>query len=135
MRVAMGGLERMSVFGGDYPTVDGTGVRDYVHVMDVARGHRIALERLAFQRGMRTLNLGTGVGTSVLQLAAAAAQACGRPIPCDIVARRAGDVAALVADPGLAAREWGWRATRDLAAMCADAWRFQQLNPTGYIDL
>lgn len=132
MRVATGDLDRHSVFGGDYPTVDGTAVRDYIHVMDVAPGHRVALERLADRVGMRTFNLGTGVGTPVLQLVAAFTRSCGRPIRYEIAARRAGDVAEVVADPGLAAREWVWRAARDLTAICTDAWRFAQLNPTGY---
>ena len=131
-QIAIGRLDRLRVFGADYPTVDGTAVRDYVHVMDVAEAHRIALERLAGTNGMRSLNLGTGVGTSVLQLVAAFAAASGRPIPYDVVGRREGDVAALVADPSAAQREWGWRTTRDLADMCRDAWRFQRLNPAGY---
>lgn len=134
MQVAIGRLERLSIFGADYPTADGTGVRDYIHVMDVAHGHRVALERLDDRAGMRILNLGTGMGTSVLELVAAFADACGREIPYDIVARRPGDVAELIADPSLVAQEWSWRASRDLAAMCADAWHFQQLNPSGYVD-
>jgi UDP-glucose 4-epimerase len=131
-QIAIGRLERLSVFGDDYPTADGTAVRDYIHVMDVAEAHRIAVERLAGMHGMRSLNLGTGVGTSVLQLVRAFAAASGRPIPYDVVARREGDVAALVADPSTAAREWGWRAGRDLDTMCRDAWRFQELNSSGY---
>ncbi|WP_267245433.1 UDP-glucose 4-epimerase GalE [Streptomyces sp. PR69] len=133
-QVAVGRREALSVFGDDYPTADGTGVRDYIHVMDVADGHRVALEHLGDDRGMRVFNLGTGVGTSVLDLIAAFQEACGRPIPYEITRRRPGDVAALVADPGAAGRAWGWTATRGLAAMCADAWRFQDLNPDGYPD-
>jgi UDP-glucose 4-epimerase len=134
MQVAAGRTERISVFGRDYPTADGTAVRDFVHVMDVADAHRVALERIDGGRetGMRTFNIGTGVGTSVLDLIRAFEVACGRPIPYAVADRRAGDVAALVADPRLAAREWNWRTTRDLATMCRDAWRFQQLNPHGY---
>lgn len=131
-RVAAGELPRLSVFGGDYPTADGTGVRDYIHVMDVAEGHRVALEHLDDAPGMRVLNLGTGRGTSVLELLAAFERACGRPIPYEITDRRPGDVPALVADPGAVARAWNWSTTRDLAAMCQDAWRFQELNPSGY---
>jgi UDP-glucose 4-epimerase len=109
-------------------------VRDYIHVMDVAEGHRAALEHLDDATGMRVLNLGTGRGTSVLQLVDAFQRACGRPIPYEITGRRPGDVPALVADPGAVARAWDWTTTRDLAAMCEDAWRFQELNPSGYPD-
>lgn len=132
MRIAVGRLDRLRVFGGDYPTPDGTAVRDYIHVMDVADGHRVALERLDDQPGMRVLNLGTGVGTSVLDLVEAFGAACGMRIPYEIVGRRHGDVPQTVADPSAVAREWGWCTSRDLAAMCEDAWRFQRLNPTGY---
>ncbi|GHE08179.1 UDP-glucose 4-epimerase GalE [Streptomyces alanosinicus] len=131
-RVAAGRLPRLSVFGDDYPTSDGTGVRDYIHVMDVAAGHRVALEHLDEETGMRVFNLGTGQGTSVLQLVAAFERACGVPIPYEIIGRRPGDVAALIADPGAVARAWAWTTTRDLTAMCEDAWRFQELNPSGY---
>jgi UDP-glucose 4-epimerase len=137
MQVAIGRRDSLSIFGSDYSTPDGTAVRDYIHVMDVADGHRAALEHLypdqsAAPHGMHVLNLGTGVGTSVLELVAAMGTACGRAVPYEIVGRRPGDVAHLVADPGAVQREWGWRTTRDLAAMCADAWLFQQLNPNGY---
>ncbi|MFE9450441.1 UDP-glucose 4-epimerase GalE [Streptomyces sp. NPDC006739] len=131
-QVAVGRRERLSVFGDDYPTPDGTGVRDYVHVMDVAEGHRVAVEHLDDRTGMRVFNLGTGTGTSVLDLVAAFAEASGRPIPHQVVDRRPGDVAALVADASAVAAAWGWTTTRDLAAMCRDAWRFQQLHPDGY---
>jgi UDP-glucose 4-epimerase len=130
MQVAVGRRERVEVFGSDYPTPDGTAVRDYVHVVEIAEGHRMALERL--EPGLRVLNLGTGVGTSVLQLVDAFAQASGRKIPHDLVARRPGDVAELVADAGRVAAGWGWRARRDVDEMCRDAWRFQQLHPDGY---
>ncbi|MBO0870985.1 MAG: UDP-glucose 4-epimerase GalE, partial [Micromonosporaceae bacterium] len=133
MRVASGRLDRLTVYGDDYPTPDGTAVRDYVHVMDVVEAHRLALDRIDGYAGMRAFNLGTGVGTSVLELARAVGAACGQAVPYAIAARRSGDVATLVADPGSIAREWGWRATRDLAAMCRDAWRFQQHHPDGYV--
>lgn len=133
-RVSSGRLDRITVYGADYPTPDGTAVRDYVHVMDIADAHRIALERIDQYHGMRAFNFGTGVGTSVLELVEAFGVAAGRPIPYDVAPRRPGDVAALVADPGAVAREWGWHSTRDLAAMCRDAWRFEQRNPGGYPD-
>ncbi|MFW6724240.1 UDP-glucose 4-epimerase GalE [Streptomyces sp. MAR4 CNY-716] len=133
-QVAVGRLPRLRVFGDDYATADGTGIRDYIHVMDVADGHRVALEHLDDDSGMRTFNLGTGAGTSVLELVAAFSRACGRAIPYEVTARRPGDVAALVADPGAVARAWNWATTRDLAAMCRDAWAFQELNPSGYPD-
>jgi len=131
-QVAVGRLPRLLVFGADYATVDGTGVRDYIHVVDVADGHRAALDHLGDRAGLQILNLGTGVGTSVLQLAAAFSAACGTDLPVEVVGRRPGDVAALVADPQRAEAAWGWRTTRDVGQMCRDAWKFQQLNPTGY---
>jgi len=131
-QVAVGRLPRLSVFGTDYPNPDGSCIRDYVHVADVADGHRVALGRLADAPGLRVRNLGTGVGTSVLELVAAFEEASGRPVPVDLTDRRPGDVARLVADPGLVAREWGWRTSRDLPAMVRDAWQFQQLNPFGH---
>jgi UDP-glucose 4-epimerase len=131
-QVAVGRLDEISVFGGDYPTPDGSCVRDYIHVVDVADGHRLAVEHLADRTGLRVLNLGTGVGVSVLELLAAFGAACGTDLPYRVTDRRPGDVAALVADARRVEREWGWRTTRDITAMCADAWRFQQLNPAGY---
>ncbi|EKX66015.1 UDP-glucose 4-epimerase [Streptomyces ipomoeae 91-03] len=131
-QVAVGRRERLRVFGGDYPTPDGTAIRDYLHVMDTAEAHRMALDRLAGEPGMRLFNLGTGTGSSVLDVVAAFRAASGRAIPYEIVGRRPGDVPELVADAGAVARAWGWRPARDLAAMCRDAWRFQQLNPNGY---
>jgi UDP-glucose 4-epimerase len=131
-QVAVGRRERLSVFGDDYPTPDGTGIRDYIHVMDVAEGHRVAVEHLDDEAGMRVFNLGTGVGTSVLALVAAFAEASGRDIPYQVVDRRPGDVAELVADASAVAAAWNWTTTRDLTAMCRDAWRFQELNPHGY---
>ncbi|MFF5938633.1 UDP-glucose 4-epimerase GalE [Streptomyces sp. NPDC012508] len=133
-QVAAGRLDRLKIFGDDYATPDGTGVRDYLHVMDVAEGHRVALDHLDDTRGMTVLNLGTGRGTSVLELVAAFQSACGTPIPYEITGRRPGDVAALVADPTAVTRAWNWTTTRDLTAMAEDAWRFQQLNPSGYAD-
>ncbi|MCD2196195.1 UDP-glucose 4-epimerase GalE [Actinomycetospora endophytica] len=129
-QVAVGRRERLRVFGDDYPTPDGTAVRDYIHVLDVARAHRLALDRLL--GGMQVLNLGTGVGSSVLDVIAAFEAASGRPVPYDVHGRRPGDVAVLVADPTRAHSALGWRAERDLAAMCVDAWRFQYANPAGY---
>lgn len=133
MQVAGGRLSALPVFGEDYPTADGTGVRDYIHVLDVADGHRVALEHLGERAGMRVFNLGTGVGTSVLELVAAFGAACGSPVPYVIKARRRGDVPALVADAAQVEAAWGWRAERDLRQICADAWTFQQQNPTGYV--
>ncbi len=133
MQVAVGRLERLSIYGDDYATADGTAVRDYIHVLDLVDGHRVALEHLADSPGWRVFNLGTGVGTSVRDLVAAVSGACGRDLPFRIVPRRPGDVAELVADAGKIAEEWGWRSTRDLAEMCRDAWQFQRLNPTGYL--
>lgn len=124
-QVAAGQRAELQVFGGDWPTADGTGVRDYIHVMDLAEGHVAALDRLARQPGLLTLNLGTGRGVSVLEMLAAFERACGRRLPYRIVARRPGDIAACWADPGEAERVLGWRTRRDLAAMCGDAWRWQ----------
>lgn len=121
-RVAAGELPELRVFGGDYPTPDGTGVRDYIHVVDLAAGHVAALDRLA--SGVGVWNLGRGVGVSVLELVAAFEEATGTRVPYRIVDRRPGDVAALYADPSRAEAELGWKATRALADMCADAWRF-----------
>lgn len=124
-QVAVGQRPQLQVFGGDYPTVDGTGVRDYIHVMDLAEGHVAALAALAREPGLLTLNLGTGQGVSVLQMVSAFEQASGRPVPYRIVDRRPGDVAACWADPALAQQRLGWRTRRDLTQMCTDAWRWQ----------
>lgn len=132
MQVALGRLDALIVFGNDYDTPDGTGVRDYIHVMDVAEAHCVAVERLSDHRGMRSLNLGTGCGVSVLELRAAFEEACQIPIPYQIAERRPGDVGMLIADPSLADKEWGWRTSRALSAMCADAWRFAEHHPNGY---
>jgi UDP-glucose 4-epimerase len=131
-QVAVGRRPRLNVFGGDYPTTDGTGVRDYIHVVDLARGHVAALDKLAELDGVGTWNLGTGRGVSVLELARAFEAASGKPVPYEIVARRAGDVAQCWADASRAERELGWRALYDLARMCEDTWRWQQRNPDGY---
>ena len=131
-QVAVGRRARLSVYGNDYATPDGTGVRDYIHVTDLADGHVAALRRLLNNTGSFTINLGTGSGHSVLDLVAAYAAASGRPVPYDIVPRRPGDVAACYADPALARQLLGWHARHDLARMCADSWRWQTLNPNGY---
>jgi UDP-glucose 4-epimerase len=133
-QVAVGRLSRLRVFGNDYPTPDGTGVRDYIHVVDLAVGHLRALERIGALSGVTTLNLGTGQGYSVLEMVRAFEKASGRLVPFDIVARRPGDVAACWADPSRAQSVLGWRAERDLDAMCVDAWRWQSMNPLGYRD-
>lgn len=131
-QVAVGRRDRLRIFGNDYDTPDGTGVRDYIHVVDLAEGHVAALRRLAEQRRSLTVNLGTGIGYSVLDVVHAYERACGRSVPCEIVARRPGDVARCYADPTLARELLGWRARRDLDAMCADSWRWQSSNPRGY---
>ena len=133
-QVAVGKLPRLRVFGGDYPTPDGTGVRDYIHVVDLARGHVAALKKLADQAGLFTYNLGTGVGYSVLDVLHAFEKACGKTLAYEIVARRPGDVAACYADPEKAARELGWRAEFDIERMCEDSWRWQSRNPNGFGD-
>lgn len=131
-QVAVGKRPFLRVFGDDYPTPDGTGVRDYIHVVDLALGHLRALDKLVAKPGVVIYNLGTGVGYSVLEVVAAFAKASGRAIPYQIVERRPGDVACVYADPARAATELGWRAARGLAEMCADAWRWQASNPEGY---
>ncbi len=131
-QVAVGNLPFLSVFGGDYPTPDGTGVRDYIHVVDLARGHVSALGRLAGGPGLAVYNLGTGRGYSVLEMVRAFAAASGRDIPYRIVDRRPGDIATCYADPGKARRELGWQAELGLERMCADSWRWQSANPRGY---
>lgn len=131
-QVAVGRLKQLSVFGNDYPTSDGTGVRDYIHVVDLALGHLKALEKLASRPGAVAYNLGTGRGYSVLEVVEAFSKACGKPIPYRLTARRPGDVAVSVADPTRAHRELSWKAQLDLDAMCADSWRWQVQNPQGY---
>jgi UDP-glucose 4-epimerase len=124
-QVAAGKLAELSVFGGDYPTPDGTGVRDYIHVVDLAIGHVHALTALVNNSGVATYNLGTGSGYSVLEMVAAFERASGKKVPYRIAPRRSGDIAACYADPGLAERELGWRAQRDINVMCEDSWRWQ----------
>ncbi len=131
-QVAVGKRERLQVFGGDYPTPDGTGVRDYIHVVDLAKGHIKALAALDLPR-LLTVNLGTGRGYSVLEMVAALAQASGCAVPYEIVARRPGDVAQCYADPALALELLGWQAELDLTRMCEDSWRWQSNNPQGYM--
>jgi len=133
-QVAVGRLPQLSVFGGDWPTPDGTGVRDYIHVVDLARGHLAALERLFAHPGAFTVNLGTGTGYSVLELVRAFERASGRKVPYRIVDRRPGDIAACYADPAVAAALLDWRAELGVDRMCADSWRWQQANPQGYGD-
>jgi len=131
-QVAVGRRERLTVFGNDYPTPDGTGVRDYIHVLDLADGHVAALRHLLDKPSCITVNLGTGCGHSVLELVRAFEQASGRAVPFDIAARRPGDVAACYADVSLAHEVLGWQSRRDLRAMCEDSWRWQSQNPNGY---
>ena len=131
-QVAVGRRARLKVFGNDYDTIDGTGVRDYIHVVDLARAHAYALEYLLHAERSLTVNLGTGGGISVLELVRAFEQASGRTIPMEFAPRRMGDVAAVYADPTLAEQLLGWRAELDVAAMCRDAWRWQSMNPDGY---
>jgi UDP-glucose 4-epimerase len=131
-QVAVGRRERLQVFGDDYDTADGTGVRDYIHVLDLAAAHLAALHRLAEVGGHHVWNLGTGRGHSVLEVIRAFEDASGRPVPYDVVGRRAGDIATCYADPSLANEELGWSADHSLEAMCTDTWRWQVQNPDGY---
>ena len=131
-QVAVGKREFLSVFGNDYPTPDGTGVRDYIHVVDLAQGHLAALNYLKNKQQSITVNLGTGKGVSVKELADTFAEITGVPVPYKFVDRRPGDVAACYADTTLAEQELGWRAKLDVARMCQDAWRWQSQNPNGY---
>ncbi len=131
-QVAVGKLKELSVYGNDYPTPDGTGVRDYIHVVDLAKGHLCALAKLKEDPGCVAWNLGTGHGYSVLDVVAAFSKACGKDIPYKIVARRPGDVAKCYANPAKAEKELGWKAELGLDRMCADSWRWQSQNPKGY---
>jgi UDP-glucose 4-epimerase len=131
-QVAVGQRDRLTVFGDDYPTPDGTGVRDYLHVLDLVEGHLAALRARRDERGARVYNLGTGRGYSVLQMLRAFEGACGHAIPHAVAARRAGDIAAYWADPARAQRELGWHAQRGIDEMCRDAWAWQKANPRGY---
>ena len=131
-QVAVGRREKLKVFGGDYPTPDGTGVRDYIHVVDLADGHVRALEWLADHGGAKIWNLGTGRGYSVLEVREAFEKASGVEIPYEIVDRRPGDVAINYADPASALADLGWSADRDMDTMCRDHWNWQKNNPNGY---
>lgn len=131
-QVAVGKLPRLAIFGGDYDTPDGTGVRDYIHVVDLAVGHVLALDKLAEHPGLVVYNLGTGRGYSVLDIVKGFSTACGSRIPYEIVGRRPGDVATVYANASKAEQELGWKASRGLDQMCADGWRWQSGNPNGY---
>lgn len=131
-QVAVGKLPKLQVFGNDYPTNDGTGIRDYIHVVDLSIGHISALAKLFSDPGVVTYNLGTGQGYSVLEMVTAFEKACGKKIPYSIVARRPGDIATCYADPSLANVEMGWSATKGIDEMCADMWEWQSKNPDGY---
>jgi len=131
-QVAIGKLPKLSVFGDDYPTKDGTGVRDFIHVVDLSLGHLNALEKLEENPGVVTYNLGTGRGYSVLEMISAFEEASGQKIPYEIVDRRPGDIAECYADPTKAERELGWKAERGIDEMCRDAWRWQSKNPQGF---
>ena len=133
-QVAVGRLEKLGVFGDDYPTPDGTGVRDYIHVVDLARGHVKALAKFGEKPLVSVYNLGTGHGYSVLEVVKAFEKACGKKIPYEIKPRRAGDIATCYADSSKAAEELGWQAEKGIDEMCADTWRWQSSNPEGYSD-
>lgn len=131
-QVAVGRREKLSVFGNDYPTPDGTGVRDYIHVMDLADGHIAALKAVGEKSGLHIYNLGTGRGSSVLEMAEAFGVACGKPVPYELCPRRPGDIAECWASTEKAERELGWKAMRSVAEMTADTWKWQSNNPQGY---
>lgn len=131
-QVAVGRLPEIQVLGNDYPTPDGTGVRDYIHVMDLVEGHLKAMAALTSGHGCQAYNLGTGQGYSVLEVIQAFEQACGKPLPARVVGRREGDIAECYADPGFSQQQLGWKAQRDMAQMVTDHWRWQQQNPQGY---
>ncbi len=131
-QVAVGKLERLNVFGDDYDTPDGTGVRDYIHVVDLAKGHVKAIEKMKESGGVQIYNLGTGRGYSVLEVLHAYEKACGKTLPYVIKPRRPGDIATCYADPAKAERELGWKAEKGIEEMCADSWRWQKNNPDGY---
>ncbi|HFR4114833.1 TPA: UDP-glucose 4-epimerase GalE [Yersinia enterocolitica] len=133
-QVAVGRRESLAIFGNDYPTPDGTGVRDYIHVVDLADGHVAAMKKLHNQPGVHIFNLGAGVGHSVLQVVEAFSKACGKPLAYHFAPRREGDLPAYWADPTKAAEQLGWRVSRSLDEMAADTWRWQSQNPQGYPD-
>ena len=132
VQVAAGHRKSLSIFGGDYPTPDGSGVRDYIHVMDLAEGHLAALRYCQNNKGLLTVNLGTGQGVSVIQMIEAFERVSGQKVPFETVGRRPGDIAQCWADPSFAKQVLGWDAVRSLDDMCADAWRWQHMNPSGY---
>ncbi len=131
-KVAVGALEKVHVFGDDYPTPDGTGVRDYIHVVDLAKGHVAAIKKLEQKPGLFICNLGTGKGYSVLEVIKAYEKACGKTLPYVIDPRRPGDIATVYADPAKAKNELGWEAQYGIEEMCADSWKWQSMNPNGY---
>ncbi|CNI96660.1 UDP-glucose 4-epimerase GalE [Yersinia mollaretii] len=133
-QVAVGRRESLAIFGNDYPTADGTGVRDYIHVVDLADGHVAAMKKLHNQPGVHIFNLGAGIGSSVLQVVEAFSKACGKPLAYHFAPRREGDLPAYWADSTKAAEELGWRTSRSLDEMAADTWRWQSNNPQGYLD-
>ncbi len=132
-QVAVGRRKELSVFGGDWPTKDGTGVRDYIHVVDLAQGHVKAMDRVFAERGCYTVNLGTGHGYSVLEMVKAFERASGRSVPYQIVERRPGDIGVCYADPAQAQALLGWTASRGINEMCEDTWRWQSANPQGFV--
>ncbi|ABA89045.1 UDP-glucose/UDP-N-acetylglucosamine 4-epimerase [Syntrophotalea carbinolica DSM 2380] len=131
-QVAVGRRKRLTIFGSDYPTPDGTGVRDFIHVVDLVQGHLKALKRIEIDSGFVTCNLGTGKGYSVMEVVRSFEQVSGVTIPCQVAGRRSGDISACYADPSFAEDELGWRASRSLDEMCSDGWRWQRMNPNGY---
>ncbi len=131
-QVAIGKLKCLGVFGNDYDTPDGTGVRDYIHVVDLAKGHVKAIDKIKENPGVKVYNLGTGNGYSVLDIVKAYSKACGHEVPYEIKPRRAGDIATCYADPSLAKKELGWEAQYGIDEMCADSWKWQSMNPNGY---
>ncbi len=133
-QVAVGKRKHLSIYGGDWPTHDGTGVRDYIHVVDLARGHVMAIDYLSKEKKSFTVNLGAGKGYSVLEVVKSFEKASGRSVPYQIVGRRPGDIAAFYADVSLAEKLLGWKVEFDLDRMCEDSWRWQSMNPNGYSD-
>jgi UDP-glucose 4-epimerase len=134
-QVAIDKLSSIGVFGDDYDTIDGTGVRDYIHVVDLAYGHVKAIEKIKYKVGVLVYNLGTGRGYSVLEIIKAFEKICGKKIPYEIKKRRAGDIATCYSNPQKAETELGWTAKKNLEDMCTDAWRWQSMNPNGYVDV
>merc|ERR1712070_1188385 len=132
-QVAVGRREQLNVFGSDYETADGTGVRDYIHVVDLAKGHIAALRQLHRKQGCVTYNLGTGTGYSVLDIVRGFSEACGKDLPYKMAPRRTGDVPMVYSDPSLALRELGWKAKLGLEQICRDSWRWISLNPNGFV--